>query len=254
MLYANSPEPLYKQLYHQLRDAIEDGAYEVGHKLPSERRLAAEYGISRLTARKAVSLLRQEGYVTAYQGKGSFVAKSQPNEFHPALLKGFTEVMREQGKSPASKMLELDVIAADEKVAAKLHLEPGDRVILVRRLRLGDGQPIAIDTAYLPYDRCATLLHLDLAGRSLYRILEDSLDIRLHHAQQTIEAVLGSKQILRFLDLKMPAAVMHMERQTFDDQGRVVEYSSVMYRGDRYNVNLPARRISGGSALALDAA
>ncbi|MGC9522615.1 MAG: GntR family transcriptional regulator [Anaerolineae bacterium] len=74
MLYANSPIPLYRQLYYQLREAIEDGELEVGNRLPSERQLAAEYGISRLTARKAVTLLRKEGYVRAHQGRGSFVA------------------------------------------------------------------------------------------------------------------------------------------------------------------------------------
>lgn len=254
MLYANSPEPLYKQLYHQLRDAIEDGAYEVGHKLPSERRLAAEYGISRLTARKAVSLLRQEGYVTAYQGKGSFVTKSQPDAFHPAVLKSFTEVMREQGKTPSSELLDLAVVTADEELATELHLDPGDKVIMIRRLRLGDGQPVAIDTVYLSYDRCFNILQLDLADRSLYHTLEDRLNIRLHHAKQTIEAVLGSEKTLQLLDLEMPAAVMHMKRQTFDAQGRVVEYTSVIYRGDRYNVNLPVRRIHEGNAPVLDTA
>jgi GntR family transcriptional regulator len=73
MLHANSKVPLYLQLYHELRNAIEDGAYEVGRKLPSERQLAANYGISRLTARRAVKMLINEGYIQAVQGRGSFV-------------------------------------------------------------------------------------------------------------------------------------------------------------------------------------
>ena len=73
MLRANSPIPLYVQLYNQLRNAIDEGSFQTGKQIPSERRLAAEYGISRLTARKALSRLREEGYVSAHQGKGSFV-------------------------------------------------------------------------------------------------------------------------------------------------------------------------------------
>ena len=254
MLYANSLEPLYKQLYHQLRDAIEDGAYEVGHKLPSERRLAAEHGISRLTARKAIKLLRQEGYVTAYQGRGSFVARSQPDEIHPAILKSFTEVMCEQGKTPASEILDVGIVPADAEIAGKLHIEPGDKVVMIQRLRLGDGQPVAVDTSYLRYALCGDVLHVDLESESLYRVLEEELGIPLHHAKQTIEATLGSRITLKWLGLEVPAAVMHMKRQTFDDRGRVVEYCSVIYRGDRYNVNLPVRRIRGGSVPTPDAA
>lgn len=242
MLYANSSEPLYKQLYYQLREAIEDGDYAVGHKLPSERKLAAEHGISRLTARKAIGLLRQEGYVTAYQGRGSFVAKSRPDEVQAPRLKGFTEVMREQGKVPTSRILEFGVVTAKAEVAAKLRQEPGDKVIIIRRLRLGDGQPIAVDTSYLPYVPCVGILSIDLGDHSLYKILEEGLNIHLHHARQTLEAVLGSKETLRLLDLDVPAAVMHMERQTFDDRGRVIVYTHIVYRGDRYNLDLPVRR------------
>jgi GntR family transcriptional regulator len=254
MLYANSPEPLYKQLYHKLRDAIEDGAYEVGHQLPSERRLAAEHGISRLTARKAINLLRQEGYVTAYQGRGSFVAKSQPDEIQPVLLKSFTEVMHEQGKVPSTKVLDFRVVTTDEEIASKLKLKPGDKAIMIRRLRFGDGQPVAVDTTYLRYDLCVNILRMDLEDASLYDILENTLNLQLHHAKQTIEATLGSRKMIALLDLPVPAAVMQMKRQTFDDQGRVIEYSSVIYRGDRYNVNLPVRRINSRDVSALDAA
>ena len=245
MLYANSPEPLYKQLYHKLRDAIEDGAYEVGHKLPSERKLAARHGISRLTARKAISLLRQEGYVTAYQGRGSFVAKSQPNEIQPVPLKSFSEMMREQGKTPSSKILKLGVITVAEGVAAKLHVNPDDRAIVIRRLRLGDGQPVAVDTTYLRYTLCVGILSMDVRNHSLYQILEEQLNIHLNHARQTIEAILGSQQTLNLLDLDMPAAVMHLQRQTLDDRGRVVAFSRILYRGDRYNLDLPLTRIGG---------
>ena len=81
MLQANSPVPLYRQLYHHLRQAIEKGEFEVGRQLPSERKLAADHGISRLTARRAFDILRQEGYVRAYQGKGCFVTHSTSRRY-----------------------------------------------------------------------------------------------------------------------------------------------------------------------------
>lgn len=78
ILHATSPVPLYRQLYCHLRNAIENGHYQVGSRLPSERQLAAEYGISRLTARKALQLLHLHGYVEPKQGKGSFVVRIHP--------------------------------------------------------------------------------------------------------------------------------------------------------------------------------
>jgi GntR family transcriptional regulator len=242
MLQANSSVPLYKQLYHQLREAIEDGEFQVGHRLPSERQLAAEFGISRLTARKALGLLRQDGYVRAYQGKGSFVARSRPEEYRQPKLLGFTEKMLRQGLKPTSRLVNLGLVPASGFIARRLEIQDHDKVIKIKRLRLANDIPIALDTAYLPYPLCKGVLHVDLERTSLYRALEEVVNLRLAYADQTVQAVLGHKDELELLDLQPPAAVLRLRRQTFDAQDRIVEYLEGIYHGDRYDLKLFAQR------------
>jgi len=115
MLQANSPVPLYRQLYYQLRRAIEEGEFEVGRKLRSERQLAADYGISRLTARRAFDILRQEGYVRAYQGKGCFVAHSASHIHDSAAVEGFNAATIRRGMTPTSRVLSCSVVPANTK-------------------------------------------------------------------------------------------------------------------------------------------
>ncbi|MGC9348538.1 MAG: GntR family transcriptional regulator [Anaerolineae bacterium] len=233
MLQANSSVPLYRQLYQELREAIEEGEFKVGHQLPSERQLAAEYGISRLTVRKGLGLLRQDGYVRAYQGKGSFVARSQPQTYRRTGLLGFTERMLQQGMRPSSRLVNFGVVQASGEVARRLRLRDHEQVIKAQRLRLANDIPVALHTAYLPYPLCQALLRVDLERTSLYRALEEVVNLRLSHADQTVQAVLGHRSELALLDLEPPAAVMRLRRLTYDEQGRIVEYLEGVYHCDR---------------------
>ncbi len=238
MLYANSPVPLYRQLYYQLREAIEEGELEVGNQLPSERQLAAECGISRLTARRAVTMLRQEGYVRAYQGRGSFVAHSASRVCDHTTLRGFTEVMLRQGMTPSSKLMSSGVVPVSSEVARHLEVSEYDKVIRVRRLRLANDLPMALHTAYLRYPLCEPILEADLEKRSLYRVLQEDLGIRLAFANQTVQRVLGKTRELSVLNLKGPAAVMQLKRKTYDATGQVIEYLEAIHRTDGKDIQL----------------
>jgi GntR family transcriptional regulator len=236
MLQANSSVPLYKQLYQKLREAIEDGEFKVGHQLPSERQLAAEHGISRLTVRRALGLLRQDGYVRAYQGKGSFIARSKPQLYRRTRLLGFSERLLQQGMTPASRLVKLDIIPAAGEIAERLELRDHAEVIKVQRLRFANDIPVALHTAYLPYPLCRAILGVDLERASLYRALEEVANLRLSHADQTVQAVLGDSGELALLDLEPPAALIRLTRLTYDEQGRAVEYLEGVYHGDRYDL------------------
>jgi len=236
MLQANSPVPLYKQLYHHLRQAIEEGEFEVGRKLRSERQLAADYGISRLTARRAFDILRQEGYVRAYQGKGCFVAHSAPHIYDGAALEGFSAATLRLGMTPTSRVLSCSVVPANSEVAGHMRIEKCQKTVRIRRLRLSNDKPVALDTVYLPYPLCEPLLDIDLEKESLYRFLEMQLHIQLAYTNQTIQAILGKDVDLPLLELRAPAAVLQLQRETYDSQGQVIEFASAIYRGDKYNL------------------
>lgn len=246
MLQANSPIPLYKQLYHQLRQAIQEGEYEVGKRLPSERRLAAYHGISRLTARRALELLAQEGYVRAYQGKGCFVAHSASQTlgriYDGSTLEEFTAGTIQHGITSTRRILSRSIVQASHNVADHLHIPPQTKTVRIRRLRLSNDVPIALDTAYLPYPLCQPLMDIDLEKQSLYRSLEMDLHIQLAYANQTIRATLGKDGDLPLLGLKAPAAVLQLERETYDNHGQVIEFLDAVYRGDRYDLHRPPYR------------
>jgi GntR family transcriptional regulator len=234
MLRADSSVPLYKQLYHQLRVKIEQGGFEIGAKLPSERELAACHGISRITARRAVDILRDEGYIRIFQGKGSYVAHARQHAPSNRWLQGFTELMLEQGAAPTSRLLSRGLVAATSDVAHHLGIRTTDQAIRIRRLRFANDHPIAIHTAYLPYPLCSPLLEIDLEKHSLYRALEEALGIRLVHANQSLQTVLGADADLPLLGVNPPAAVLQLERGTYDVEGHPVEYLHAIYRDDAH--------------------
>lgn len=259
MLYANSAVPLYKQLYYQLRDAIVAGEYRVGTRLPSERQLAADHGISRLTARKALSLLRKEGYVEAYQGRGSYVAHGTSHTYDHLPLQGFAELMLRQGMTPSSKVISCEVVPVSGEVARLLQIAEYEKVIKIRRLRLANNIPVALHTAYLRHPLCDPILSVDLEKRSLYRSLEEHLGIKLAHVSESMRDILGQSKDLRYLRLTPPAAVTQVMRRTYDTEGRVIEYLEAIYRADQYHVGKPtitaseSRRMQRPNADRADA-
>jgi GntR family transcriptional regulator len=232
MLYANSPIPLYKQLYRFFREAIDEGELPVGKQLPSERHIAAENGISRITARKALAILRQEGYICTFHGKGAFVAQSVSHAYYHTEVRGFSEVIRTMGMAPSSKMLSCGVVPVSGEIAKGLDVREFDQAIQIRRLRLANGVPLALESSYLTYPLCAPVLKANLEKGSLYQTLQETVGIALDHADQSLQAVLTSDGEIQLLRLVPPTAVVQLRRRTYDTHGQVVEYVKSIYQGD----------------------
>ncbi len=232
MLDASKKTPLYRQLYFNLRNEIKEGRLKPGEQLPSERKIAAYYGISRLTVTKALKYLTREGYLKSHPGKGRFVNSGINSNRHPFC--SFSEQMRALGKKTASKVLQKTILKADEALADRLEIPPGAEAVFIKRLRLADGEPVALDLSYLPYDACSRVDHVDLKEHSLYDVLEHKLGLKLQRARQTFNARLATPEEREILALQDPAAVLEIERTTFDDKGQVIEYVKMIYRGDRY--------------------
>ena len=153
MLNTNNPIPLYKQLYHQLREQIEAGDYQVGEKLPSVRELAANCGISRLTARKAIELLEQDGCVHVQHGRGIFVVPSEESGA-PISRGSLVVLMDTDGVTPEQRTVCVDTVIADEVLAKRLRIRTGTKVIRFERIRFAGDIPVSLDVSWLPYDLC----------------------------------------------------------------------------------------------------
>jgi GntR family transcriptional regulator len=233
MLGKNGPLPLYQQLKSVIEDRIASGEWLPDTQVPSERELCEQFQISRITVRQALSELVMEGRLIRTQGRGTFVASARIAQ-QLTHLTGFTQDMQARGKRADSKVLQIEAIPAPPKVMRALQLQPGDRVVLLKRLRLADGEPMAIETAYLPDFLCHGLLDEKLDGRSLYKLLAKDYHIAPARAEQQMEAMACPAAEAKLLNTRRGAPVLHIHRTTFNRDGRPFEAVESFYRGDKY--------------------
>ncbi|MGQ9840921.1 MAG: GntR family transcriptional regulator [Anaerolineae bacterium] len=242
-LQREAPLPLYVQLKESLVTEIRSGRYRAHQRLPSERVLATQFNVSRMTVRQALVELARAGAIYTRVGKGTFVAGPKIDQQLHA-LSGFSQDVRARGGHPASRVLEARVIPASLEVAAALRIMPNAEVVVLARLRLADGVPLAIETAHLPLALVPDLLSHDFATESLYNVLETRYGLLLTQAEQTIEAALANTREIELLELTPPAAVLRMQRLTLADSVPV-EYVLSTYRGDCYKFRSTLRSGKG---------
>lgn len=233
-LQREAPDPLYLQLKDTLETQIRAGVYRRHERLPSERELSERFGVSRMTARHALLTLVNDGAVYTRIGKGTFVAGPKIDQQLQS-LSGFSHEIRLRGNRPSSRVLEARISHATPDVAAALGLTGGDDVVILARLRLADGMPLAFETAYLPAVMVPGLLAHDFTVESLYDVLERDYRLQLTHAEQRLEAGLATPRELELLQVAAPAAVLRMRRLTLAADRTPVEWVLSTYRGDRYS-------------------
>lgn len=232
-LDTESPIPLYYQLRKFITDRIDTGEWRPGDRLPSESELGLQFGISRTTVRQALGELTSQGLLTRIQGKGTFVARPRIRQRLNALT-GFTQDMRARRLRPFSRVLDLRLVEAGGRESASLGLRAGEEVVLLRRLRLANEEPMALETAYLLPEFFGVLQAANLAERSLYEVLSQNCGITPTLADQQIEAVACPAAEAGLLGIRKGSPVLHMQRTSYDQNRRPFEQVESYYRGDRY--------------------
>jgi len=192
MLDKTCPTPIYYQLKELIREKIENGEWQPGDLIPSERELCEQHGISRMTVRQALTELVNEGLLRRERGKGTFVAKPKIKQ-QLTQLTSFSEDMRARGKKPGAKILRLENTLAKPRVAKALQIEPEQRIVVIERLRLADGEPMAIETCHLFFEGCERILNEDLSG-SLYELLSQKYGLIPTRAVQQMEAAICNQR------------------------------------------------------------
>ncbi len=226
-----SPVPLYFQLSQQLESAIERGVLTPGTLLGNEIELAARLGLSRPTVRQAIQSLVDKGLLVRRRGVGTQVVHSQVKR--PLELSSLYDDLEAAGQRPATRVLVNTVVTASAEVAAALAVAEDSEVHRLERLRLTHGEPMAYLCNYLP----SGLLDLDtgqLEATGLYRLMR-AAGITLHSARQTIGARAATAAEAERLGERTGAPLLTMQRVTFDDTGRAVEFGTHTYRPDRYS-------------------
>lgn len=231
-----SPIPRYYQVESDLRQRIESGEWQAGAQIPTEAQLCSLYGTSRVTIRQALSKLVSEGLLLREQGRGTYV-REQRITAGGRTLTSFTEEVAKLGRKPGSRVLSLKAEPCPGEVARQLQIEEGSAVVTVRRLRLSDGHPLAIQTAYLPSRRFPGLETFDLADRSLYATLAEVFDVHPTEAEETFEVgpILGNEA--RLLEVRAGSCGFRAQRLTFDTLGPF-ELAQSLLRGDRYSLRI----------------
>jgi GntR family transcriptional regulator len=244
MLDKHAPVPLYHQLKEVLASRIVTGEWKPGAQLPSERELCDSYAISRITVRQAIAELVNEGRLTRDQGRGTFVAPERITQ-HLTHLTGFTHDMRARKRRPGAKVLRCARVDAESHVAQALKLrgrEPS--VVLIKRLRMADGEPLAVEIAHLDAVRCGGLIEHDLHDKSLYALLTSAFTITPARAEQSMTAIACPAAEARLLGVKAHSPVLHILRTTFDQNDRPFEYVESFYRGDKYTFHAELKHIA----------
>ena len=232
-IYRNSPLPRYFQLKEILRERIRLGEWKPGDLIPSERELSEKYGISRMTARQAVTDLVNEGLFYREQGKGTFVSQRKITQ-QLINLTGFTEDIRARGQRPGTKVLSASMHPADESTAEKLRIAPGTLIFRLQRLRLANDEPLAIELSQISFRDCERLLEDDLENNSLYRTLETKYGIPLMEADQELEAGLAGSEEAHLLKIAVGNPVLFTRRVTYTERNQPIEYAKAVYCGNKY--------------------
>jgi GntR family transcriptional regulator len=222
-------QPLYQQLQRALREAIENKVLSPDDALPAERQIAADLAVSRITVRKAIDGLVEEGLLVRRQGSGNFVAARIEKNF--AKLTSFSEDMRARGRTPKSVWLKRSEGQVTPEEALTLRLSPGAPVYRFHRLRYADDAPMCLEFATIAG---ACLPSLDAVDLSLYEALERAGN-RPVRALQRLRALLLTAEHARLLNAHEGDAGLLVERLGFLRDGRAVEFCQTYYRGDTYD-------------------
>jgi GntR family transcriptional regulator len=206
----------------------------VGEAIPSERQLSADLGVSRLTLRAALDELAREGYVVRRRGSGTFV--SEPKIAQELTMTSFTEDMRRRGMEPGSRTLSLEIVPAGARLGRFLHVSPSEPIVVAKRLRLADGETMAIETLHVREALVPGLTRRDLEGQSFYELLRERYGIVIEGGAQTIEPTVTNEEESEALGVPLHSPAFLFERVTHSKKGEIVEFVHSIYRGDRYRL------------------
>ena len=238
---AGAGAPRYREVADTLQRRILAGELTSHDRLQSEREIAEAFGLSRMTARQAVELLVRRGVVYRRPGSGTYV--SPPRVVHSLeRLAGFSEQMRRQGVHPSGRVLEMRCSESpDDDAMRALGLADGDAAWMVRRMRYGDGEPLLLETFWVPRAVCPELEPDELAEQSLYAVMRGRYGVDPVSAETSLEPAALDAEDARHLRARPGAPAILVVRTTLTADGRAVEYARDLYRGDRARFDVTLR-------------
>ena len=234
------PRPLYARVEAELASCISNGQVKAGDQLPTEGELMQRFGVSRPTVRQAIKNMAARGLVEIRRGTGTFV--TLPKITQPlSSLSGFVEDMERLGRHATARVIDKRIVVAGEAVARQLALAPDADVVRIQRIRLADGVPVSFDDTYLPLDIGRQVMADDLETQPIFALLEGKHGIPLIEAEYRLEAIAAEPAIARALGVEPLSPMLVVERTSYREGNRPIDYEKLYYRGDlvRFTTRLP---------------
>jgi GntR family transcriptional regulator len=236
----------HRQIIESLTGRIHRGDLKPYDRLPSEKELCGQWQASRSTVRKALDQLTDRGKIFRVPGKGSFVSFPKISHQTTQVL-GFSEKMQAQGLEVKTRLILREVIEPNEEIAAALKLGKTDRVLKIQRLRMVKGEPMALQTSFMPLSIGEGLLNEDLESRSLNQLIQERCNVRLTRSDVWVEAPIISRKEQTLLGGPRIPLFLAVVGVTFDQHDEPIRFSRGVFRGDRVRL-----KISDSSAFELN--
>jgi GntR family transcriptional regulator len=224
--------PLYHQLHEVLYEKIRKD-WKPGDRLPTEAELVESYGISRITVRRVLDMLTQEGLIYRQAGRGTFVAHATLEQGLSHIV-SFTEDMQRRGFTASTRVLFAGLIPAPDHIADRLQIRIGEELAQIKRLRLADGEPMCIENSHFVHKYCPGLLEHDFSVHSLREVKIRQFGIRWIRAMQTIRAISAAQEIADLLSIPKGSPLLLFERVSYSQDNIPMEFLQAYYRADRY--------------------
>ncbi len=241
------PVPKYHQVYLVLREQLHEGKFSLG--LPGEVALMQQFGVARVTVRRALEQLASEGLISREPGRGTRAlapgtrGPGTPSEGGPsAKLTGLLENLVSMGLKTSVKVLDVELVMASSSVANALQLNVGDSVQKAVRVRSTTEGPLSHITTYVPAAIASTFGRNELALKPILVLLEES-GVKVGRAHQTISARLADAQVAKHLDVSVGSALLAVHRLIYDDQDQPIQWLHGLYRPDRYEYQMELSRV-----------
>lgn len=232
VLNRNSTIPVYSQLKAIIHKRIQSGEYVEGGIIPSERELAKDFGISRMTVRQALNQMVSEGTLVREKGRGTFVAKRKIQQKN---ISSFSETVRAKGMVPSTKVLYFKKETAGD-VSSILNISKDDQIYVIKRLRLANGVPVGLEQVYIPAIFCPDLESHQLEA-SLYQLINDKYGMKIDYMDNIIEASVTTADERKLLNINVATPVLRITGVSYISGGRKFSYERDIYRADQYSYN-----------------
>lgn len=232
--------PAYYQLASILHGRIMDGRLRPGDRIPGENELGDEFGLSRMTARKAITVLADEGLVDRHRGRGTFVSKPKVEGGY-FLIPDFHAEMRKQGLSSEVTLLGVEAVPAPGRAAEMLGINKGERILHLERMLTGEGEPLVYDRKYLLLDSSQPLLEAELGHGSIEELFSDDPDKAPVRADLELSVTNLTAREAGLLKSSKGSAAFRMEQLIYAASDRRIAWGWLTYRGDRFSFKSSSR-------------